>query len=144
MRIDDDKETAGQWEAALEVERRKNELDSLEYRGQMEQVIPAPLRPSIAAAHEQLARTAKEAQLAEEARLEQEAARDDRERREAKSPPTGGKPPLVTGGLGPMPHDGAASDVGASAAKAPSEWEPAFPSSSPRGELGVSVGGLVV
>ena len=128
MRIDDDKETAGQWEAALEVERHKNEVDQPEYRRQMDGVIPAPLRPSIAAAHEQMARTAKEAQLAEEARLEQEqAARDDRERREAKPPPTGGKPALVTGGLGPMPHDGAASDVGASAAKAPSEWEPAFP-----------------
>ena len=123
---DDDEviSTAG-GEAALEVERHKNELNPLEYRRQMEDVIPAQLRPSIAAAHEQMARTAKEARLEQE-----EAARDDRERRGAPQP-TGGrrtkKPPLVTGGLLPMPHDDGASDVGASAAAAPSQWGYAFP-----------------
>ena len=122
MRIYDDEQTAAQWEAAIENERRSNGLCLFtvlpRYRAQMHGIIPEHmLRPPRNATMQEIARAAERVVQAEEAWLEQEQeARDDRERNEAKKAARKRKKKrqFVDGGMWPM--DDAASDEGASAA----------------------------
>ena len=144
MRIYDDEQTAAQWEAALENERRSNGLSLFtvlpRYRAQMHGIIPEHmLRPPRNATMQEIARAAERVVQAEEAWLEQEQeARDDRERNEAKKAARKRKKKrqFVDGGMWPM--DDAASDEGASAAHGGPEERAPFPRVTRRGDTPVA------